>query len=96
MNGHFLFYLLLSVFTAKLTFADKENLSNFEFKIAFGSCGKQTHPLPIFNEVVKQDPNIFIFLGDNIYGDTHDMEILRKKYHELGVKESYQHLVKNT
>ena len=73
MNGHLLFCLLLSVFTAKLTFADKKKSSNFEFKIAFGSCGKQIHPLPIFNEVVKQDPNIFIFLGDNIYGDTHDM-----------------------
>ena len=96
MNGHIFFNLLLSVFTAKLTLADKENSSNFEFKIAFGSCGKQTHPLPIFNEVVKQDPNIFIFLGDNIYGDTHDMGILRKKYEELGNKESYKNLIKNT
>jgi alkaline phosphatase D len=96
MNGHFLFCLFLFVFTVELTFADKENLSDFEFKIAFGSCGKQSHPLPIFNEVVKQVPNLFIFLGDNIYGDTHDMDILRKKYQELGDKESYKNLIKNT
>mgnify|MGYP003300402063 FL=1 len=96
MKSHLLFCLFLSIFTAKLTFADKKNSSNFEFKIAFGSCGKQTHPLPIFNEVIKQNPNIFIFLGDNIYGDTNDMDILRKKYQELGDKESYKNLIKNT
>ena len=96
MKSHLLFCLFLSAFTAKLTFADKKNSSNFEFKIAFGSCGKQTHPLPIFNEVIKQNPNIFIFLGDNIYGDTIDMDILRKKYQELGNKESYKNLIKNT
>jgi len=96
MKSHLLFCLFLSIFTAKLTFADKKNSSNFEFKIAFGSCGKQTHPLPIFNEVIKQNPNIFIFLGDNIYGDTNDMDILRKKYQELGNKESYKNLIKNT
>ena len=86
MNVRLLFCLFLFVFTVELTFADKENLSDFEFKIAFGSCGKQTNTLPIFNEVIKQNPNLFIFLGDNIYGDTNDMDILRKKYQELVTK----------
>ena len=92
----FLFCLFLSIFTAKLTFADREISSDVDFKIAFGSCGKQGHPLPIFDEVIKQDPNLFIFLGDNIYGDTNDMDILRKKYEELGNKESYKNLIENT
>ncbi len=91
MRAQFFLSLFLSVFTAKLT-----SESDSKFKIAFGSCGKQTHPLPIFYEVVKQNPNVFIFLGDNIYGDTHDMDVLKKKYHELGAKESYQHLIQNT
>lgn len=64
-------------------------------KIAFGSCGWQDHPLPIFHEVVKQDPDLFIFLGDNIYGDTKVMDTLRAKYNRLGAKESFQHLKKN-
>ena len=91
MRAQFFLSLFLSVFTSKLT-----SESNSKFKIAFGSCGKQTHPLPIFHEVIKQNPNLFIFLGDNIYGDTNDMDILRKKYQELGTKESYQHLIQNT
>ena len=65
------------------------------FKIAFGSCGHETHELPIFYEVTKQNPDLFIFLGDNIYGDTKEMDTLKVKYHRLGSKPSYQHLKKN-
>ncbi|MFK7771600.1 MAG: alkaline phosphatase D family protein [Saprospiraceae bacterium] len=61
-------------------------------KIAFGSCARQAHPLPIFNEVVKHNPDLFIFLGDNIYGDTKIMDTLRTKYNQLGAKESFQNL----
>ena len=67
-----------------------------EFKVAFGSCGKQDHPLPIFHEVIKQNPDMFVFLGDNIYGDTDDMTVLRAKYDQLGAKPSYQALKRNT
>ena len=49
-------------------------------KIAFGSCASEKHPLPIFYNVVKHKPDLFIFLGDNIYGDTKNMDTLKKKY----------------
>lgn len=65
------------------------------FKIAFGSCGHETHPLPVFNEVVKQTPDLFVFLGDNIYGDTYSMDTLRAKYDRLGSKASFQNLKQN-
>ena len=65
------------------------------FKVAFGSCGHETHDLSIFYEVIKQNPDLFIFLGDNIYGDTYDMDTLRAKYNLLGSKPSFQHLKKN-
>ena len=65
------------------------------FKVAFGSCGHETHDLPIFYEVVKQNPDVFVFLGDNIYGDTKNMDTLKIKYERLGSKPSYQHLKKN-
>jgi alkaline phosphatase D len=65
-------------------------------KIAFGSCGHQNHPLPIFDVVVKHNPDLFIFLGDNIYGDTKNMDTLRAKYQKLAIKPSYQNLKNNT
>ena len=65
-------------------------------KIAFGSCGHETHPLPIFDVVVKHNPDYFIFLGDNIYGDTKDMDLLKTKYQKMADKPTFQNLKKNT
>lgn len=52
-------------------------------KIYFGSCGKQYKEMPIFNAIAKDNPDLFIFLGDNIYGDTEDMQELADKYQTL-------------
>jgi alkaline phosphatase D len=38
-------------------------------RIAFGSCAMQFKPQPIWNTIAKQKPDLFLFLGDNIYGD---------------------------
>ncbi len=64
--------------------------------IAFGSCGHQDHPLPVFDVIVKHNPDLFIFLGDNIYGDTHNMDTLKAKYSRLAAKPSFQHLRDST
>jgi alkaline phosphatase D len=65
-------------------------------KIAFGSCGHQMHELPVFNTIAALKPDYFIFLGDNIYGDTKDMNSLKEKYKMLGNKPSYKALEKST
>ena len=39
-------------------------------KIAFGSCGHEDDPQPVLSIAADQKPDAFIFLGDNIYGDT--------------------------
>lgn len=49
-------------------------------RIAFGSCCHQDRPQPIWDHVLAYQPELFIFLGDNIYGDTDDMDLLRAKY----------------
>ena len=89
-NSKLLSFLLFSIFILFQSCQQEPPV----MKIAFGSCGWQDHPLPIFYEVVKQDPDLFIFLGDNIYGDTKIMDTLRAKYNRLGAKESFQHLKK--
>jgi len=38
-------------------------------RIAFGSCAFQFKPQPIWNAIRKQKPDLFLFIGDNIYGD---------------------------
>ena len=73
----------------------KENKKMNITKIAFGSCGHQTNPLPVFDVIVKHKPDLFIFLGDNIYGDTEDMNVLKAKYQQLATKPTFQNLKKN-
>lgn len=64
--------------------------------IAFGSCANQSKPQPIWNAVNASRPELFIFLGDNIYGDTEDMDLLRARYAQLGRQPGYQRLLAAT
>ncbi len=65
-------------------------------KIAFGSCANQNMEQVIWSAVNSWDPDIFMFLGDNIYGDTEDMNHLQKQYEKLGEKTGYQQLKENS
>ncbi len=38
-------------------------------KIAFGSCAFQWNEQPIWNTIAKTEPDLFLFIGDAIYGD---------------------------
>lgn len=38
-------------------------------RIAIGSCAKQTMPQPIWDAVLAWRPELFVFMGDNVYGD---------------------------
>lgn len=61
-------------------------------RLAFGSCAKQDKPQPIWEAVIETKPERFVFLGDNIYGDTEDMDVLRAKYALLGEQPGYKKL----
>lgn len=54
--------------------------SQAQVKIAFGSCLQQNKPQPIWDSVLNQSPDAFVFLGDNIYADTEDMELMKACY----------------
>lgn len=89
----------LMVCTAGLTWADAPpavklitDAVPLPTKIAFGSCAKETKPQPVLDVVVRQAPDLFIYLGDNIYGDSRDIGILRAKYNQLGAKPEFQRL----
>lgn len=61
-------------------------------RIAFGSCARQDRPQPIWDAVIGTQPQLFVFLGDNIYGDTSDMQLLRARYQLLGDQPGYRKL----
>ena len=40
-------------------------------RIAFGSCLNETKEQTIWNTIAAEDPDLFLFIGDNVYGDTY-------------------------
>jgi len=40
--------------------------------IAFGSCAREHMPQPVWDEVARHDPDLFLFIGDNVYADSWD------------------------
>jgi alkaline phosphatase D len=64
-------------------------------KIAFGSCAEETKHQPVLDLVVKHKPDIFVYLGDNIYADTKDMKVMQAKYDSLAAKPEFQRLKKS-
>lgn len=57
--------------------------------IALGSCNRQDEPQPMWANVLQQDPDLWIWLGDNIYGDTEDMSVMAAKYRQQKFSEEY-------
>ncbi len=49
-------------------------------RVAFGSCLRQDRPQPVWKSVLETAPDVFVFLGDNIYANTTDPEVMRRKY----------------
>jgi alkaline phosphatase D len=90
------YLLLLLGFFVNIACQKGEPTTTLPSKIAFGSCGSQDHPLPIFDVINSHKPDLFVFLGDNIYGDTDHMDTLRAKYGRLAAHTGFQILKKNT
>ncbi|MDX5346469.1 MAG: alkaline phosphatase family protein [Hymenobacteraceae bacterium] len=62
--------------------------------IAFGSCNDVRRVQPLWRPILQNDPDLWIWLGDNIYGDTDDMRLLREKYQKQKQQVYYQELLK--
>ena len=52
-------------------------------RIAFGSCANQNREQPVWEAINRTDPQLFIFLGDNVYADSADPGKLRAAYDKL-------------
>ena len=88
------------LFVSSCTVGVKENAARPENPplqvIAFGSCAHQNRAQPIWESINAESADLFIFLGDNIYGDTEDMEVLQSRYEKLAAKPGFVELRKKT
>ncbi|TWT47770.1 alkaline phosphatase D family protein [Botrimarina hoheduenensis] len=65
-------------------------------KIAFGSCAKQDLDQPIWDDIVAQQPDAFLFIGDNMYADRkhppRSAGDIAAAYRKLGAKPGFRRL----
>lgn len=66
--------------------SDKKQAS---FTIAFGSCNNQLLKNNLWDVIETKQADVWIWGGDVIYSDTHDMEFLRSNYKMLSEHPSY-------
>jgi alkaline phosphatase D len=84
--------LLLLALAAPLRGADPPPLA----RIAFGSCLGQDGVQPIWDRVLAAKPDLFVFLGDNVYADTTDPVALEAAYAKLEAQPGFQELRRTT
>lgn len=63
-----------------------------KIRVAFGSCVHQDKAKPVLDLVAASASDLFVFMGDNVYGDTNDMGVLQSKYDKLAASPEFQHL----
>lgn len=62
------------------TIVAAKQVSDVPIKILFGSCLHQDKPQPIWAAMNQEQADLFVLLGDNVYGDTQDMVELKAIY----------------
>ncbi len=48
-------------------------------RIAFGSCAHQDKPQPLWHAILAYRPELFVFAGDNVYGDDSSPDLAKLK-----------------
>jgi alkaline phosphatase D len=63
-------------------------------RIALGSCADQDEAQPIWDAVLAYRPDLFLFLGDNVYGDVRSAALveLRAAYSKLATIPGFERL----
>lgn len=87
--------LIFSLVITHLSCISKKNTAslNDDFTIAFGSCNKQYKENILWKEILKNNPNLWIWGGDNVYADTDNMSVLKEAYHTLSQQKEYEKIV---
>lgn len=92
----YLLYLLVALGLAACGSTSKSSAKPVSFRIALGSCGHQDKPQPLLDVAAARQPDVFVYLGDNIYGDSYSLDTLKAKYGRLAAKPEFQRLKAST
>lgn len=58
-------------------------------KIAFGSCANQDEPEPLWKDILATQPDLFLFMGDNVYASSPSQQPIAEQYRKLDLIPEY-------
>ncbi len=93
MNIRPTYFCRLFVTLASLSINSAAYCSDPLTRIAAGSCNRQDLPQPLWDSILKFKPQLWVWLGDNIYGDSDNMALLEEKWMEQKKNPGYRKLV---
>lgn len=73
--------------------SQNQNIEEYQLVIAFGSCSDEDRKQKLWKDILKEEADIWIWLGDNIYGDSEDPAVLRDKYRIQKSHPDYQSMI---
>jgi alkaline phosphatase D len=82
-----------NILLSLLLFSSTALLAQSTTTIAFGSCSDEDDTVQLWREVVQQKPELWIWLGDNIYADTTVRAVIKSKYDRQKNHPGYQKLL---
>ena len=65
-------------------------------EFGFGSCNDQTKPQPLWAVIQKQNPELFLMMGDNIYASAPNTKPIVDQYIKLNENTDYKKLREST
>lgn len=85
-----LFFVWISLF------GQNEAINESDYTIAFGSCNKQFLDNKLWDDILHQKPDLWVWGGDNVYADTDNMVKLKADYDKLLNNKGYKALMNST
>ncbi len=80
--------MFVFAFALNLSYAQTSDVTSTTV-IAFIADADQDKPQPLWRNILDAHPNLFLFLGDNVYLDTANEEVMRENYAKLGAMPGY-------
>lgn len=95
---HTVLSLLLIFFSFHIKANNHERLQSLKTikRITFGSCNNQNQQQPLWKDMIKQKPDLFIWGGDTIYADWGKSETVRKAYDKQKANPDYAQFISQT
>ncbi len=84
------FYIILTILTIFNSCAKKNNA----YVISFSSCDNQEIENKLWPEILKNNPDIFIWGGDIVYSDTENMKLMQHNYNKQKNNDVYLDFIK--